>query len=147
MKEVDEAARSLGLRVDILRASTESDIDVAFAAIAQSRAEAVLICADPFFNSRREQLVTLAALHKVPAVYEQRVFALAGGLMSYGTSITDTYHQIGIYTGRILKGEKPSDLPVVQSTKFEFVINLKTTKTLGLDVPPGLSARANEVIE
>ena len=147
LKEVDEAARSLGLRVDILRASTESDIDVAFAAIAQSRAEAVLICADPFFNSRREQLVTLAALHKVPAVYEQRVFALAGGLMSYGTSITDTYHQIGIYTGRILKGEKPSDLPVVQSTKFEFVINLKTTKTLGLDVPPGLSARANEVIE
>ena len=107
LKEVDEAARSLGLRVDILRASTESDIDVAFAAIAQSRAEAVLICADPFFNSRREQLVTLAALHKVPAVYEQRVFALAGGLMSYGTSITDTYHQIGIYTGRISRAISP----------------------------------------
>jgi putative tryptophan/tyrosine transport system substrate-binding protein len=147
LEEVDEAARSLGLQVRILRASTEREIDMAFAAIAQLRAEAMVVCADPFFNSRRAQLVALAALHRLPAVYEQRVYVLAGGLMSYGTSITEAYHQVGIYTGRILKGEKPSDLPVVQSAKFEFVINLKTAKTLGLDVPPGLSARADEVIE
>jgi putative ABC transport system substrate-binding protein len=146
-KDVQEAARTLGLQIQILGASTERDLDATFATLAQLRVGGLLVCADPFLYSRRDYIVALATRYAVPAIYEQREYALAGGLVSYGTSLTDAYRQVGIYTGRVLKGEKPANLPVMQSTRFEFVINLKTAKTLGLDVPPGLSARADEVIE
>jgi putative ABC transport system substrate-binding protein len=147
LKDVQEAARAVGRQMHILQASTERDIDAAFATLAQLRAGALLVGADPFFYSQRDQIVAQAARYGVPAIYEQREFAVAGGLVSYGTNLADAYHQVGIYAGRILKGEKPADLPVQQSTKFEFVINLKTAKALSLAVPSGVLAIADEVIE
>jgi putative ABC transport system substrate-binding protein len=147
LRDVQTAAASLGLQLVIVRANAESDFDVAFSTLVQQRAGALLVCSSPFFNGRREQLVILAARHGVPAIYEWRDFAAAGGLMSYGTDLADAYRQVGVYAGRILTGAKPADLPVVQSTRFEFVINLSTAKALGIEVPPTLSARADEVIE
>ena len=147
LRGVQDAARTLGQQVSILSASTERDIDVAFATATQSGARALLVGSDPFFSNERDQVVALAARHAIPAIYEGREFVMAGGLASYGTSLTDAYRQAGIYVGRILRGEKAADLPIVQPTKFEFVINLKTAKALGLDVSHGLSSSADEIIE
>jgi len=146
-KGMQAAARTLGLQLHILRASNERAIDDAFATLAQLRAGAFVISSDPFFNSRAEQFAALALRHAVPTIFQYREFAAAGGLMSYGGSIIDSYRQAGVYTGRILKGEKPADLPVQQSTKVELIINLKTAKALGLTVPITLLGRADEVIE
>jgi putative ABC transport system substrate-binding protein len=145
--DVQEAAARLDVQVLVLRANAEADFDAVFAGLVRQRAGALLVCASPFFFSQRQQLVVLAARHAVPAIYEWREFVAAGGLMSYGTNLNDAYRQMGGYAGRILKGEKPADLPIVQSTKFEFVINLSTAKALRIEVPPTLSARADEVIE
>jgi len=145
--DVQEAARTKGRQLLILKAGTESEIDAAFAALVSSQAGALLVGADPFLSGRREQLVTLASRHAVPAIYERREFAEAGGLITYGASFTAVARQAGAYVGRILSGEKPADLPVQQPTTFELVVNLKTAKTLGLTVPPSILARADEVIE
>jgi putative ABC transport system substrate-binding protein len=144
---VKAAASAAGLEIDVLTASTSREIDAAFAGIAQNRAAALLVVSDALFISRRVQLVTLAVRYMVPVIYAFREDAEAGGLMSYGASITEVHRQVGLYTGRILKGEKPADLPVMQPTKFEFVINLQTARTLGFDIPVTLLARADEVIE
>jgi putative ABC transport system substrate-binding protein len=146
-KEIEAAARTIGRQLRFLHASTRQEIEAAFAASTRMGAGALFVGADPFFNNARDAIVALAARHAIPAIYELRDFAVAGGLMSYGTDFADAYRQAGVYAGRILKGEKPADLPVVQSTKFELVINLRTAKALGLDVPPGVSAQADEVIE
>ena len=143
---MQEAARVIGLQIHVLNASTSNEIDAAFATLARDRLDALQIAPDGFFTSRREQLVNLAARERIPAAYN-RDYVVAGGLMGYATNAADTYRQIGIYVGRILRGEKPSDLPVQQPTRFEFVINLKTAKALGLAIPETLLATADEVIQ
>jgi putative ABC transport system substrate-binding protein len=147
LNDAQEAATAVGVRSIVLQATAESEFEPAFASLVQQRAGALMIAADPFFNSRRQQLVALAARHQVPTIYEFREFAAAGGLISYGTSLADGYAQVGNYVGRILKGTRPAELPVVQSARFELVVNLKTAKALGIDVSPTLLARADEVIE
>jgi putative tryptophan/tyrosine transport system substrate-binding protein len=146
-RESEAVGRRLGKEVVIVHAGSEGEIDSAFARMAQLRPGALLVVGDPFFNGRREQIVALAARHAIPAIYEWREFAEAGGLMSYGTNLVEAYRQQGVYAGRILKGEKPMDLPVVQLSKFDLIINLKTANALGLTLPPGVLAIADEVIE
>ena len=147
LRDMQEAAARLGIRLIVLRASNEPEIDTSFAILVREGARALLVASDAFFYSRHNQLVALAARHTVPAIYQLREFTAAGGLMSYGTSVAEAYHQAGVYTGRILKGEKPADLPVIQSTKFELVINLKTAKALGVAVSNAMQLLADELIE
>jgi putative ABC transport system substrate-binding protein len=147
LKEALGAARAMGWQLHVLNAISDSDFDVAFASLVQQRADALMVGSDAFFLSRREQIVTRAALARIPTVYELGEFATAGGLISYGPSFADAYRQAGNYTALILKGAKPANLPVLQPTKFELVINLKTAQTLGFTIPPALLARADEVIE
>ena len=147
LRDVEVAARVLGLQLIVLRASTEREMETAFANVARQGGVALLVGVDPFFLERRDHVVALAARHALPAIYPVREFAVAGGLMSYGSDFADSYRQAGIYTGRIVKGEKPADLPVQRSTKFEFVINFKTAKALGLAVPNSMQLLADEVIE
>ena len=147
VRDVQETARAKGLQLHILKAGTESEIETAFASLVQRQAGALLLTPNPFFRSRREQIVALASYLSVPAIYGNRDFAKTGGLISYGPSLTAIFRQVGIYTGKVLKGAKPADLPVVQPTTFELVVNLKTAKALGLTIPQSILARADEVIE
>jgi len=147
LRGMQEAARAKGIQLLVVKASTASEIDAAFAALSQQAPGALVVQADPFFNSRRDQLVALAARYAVPAIYEGRQFAMAGGLISYGASLTAVYRQLGIYAGKILQGAKPADLPVQQPTAFDLVINLKTAEALGLTIPRTMLDLANEVIE
>jgi putative ABC transport system substrate-binding protein len=146
-RDVLAAAPALGLKVHLLKAGTDREIDAAFASLVQARTIALLVAGDFLFNSRIEQIVALASRHAIPTMYSLREFVVAGGLIGYGTSLIESYRQVGLYTGRILKGENPADLPVIQTTKFELIINLKTAKTLGLEAPAKLLALADEVIE
>jgi putative ABC transport system substrate-binding protein len=147
LRDVPEAARAIGLQVRVLNATTIGELDAAFATLARERPDALFVSPDAFFGSRRVQFSTLTARNAIPAAYSQRDYVAAGGLMSYGTDLADMFHQVGVYTGSILKGAKPADLPVLQSTKFELVINLQTARALGIEVPSGLLASADEVIE
>jgi putative tryptophan/tyrosine transport system substrate-binding protein len=147
IRDVQQAASAKGIQLHILKASTESEIGTAFDSLVQLHTEGLVVGSDPFLDGSRAQLVALTAQHALPAIYEWRESALAGGLISYGTSLPSMHRQVGVYTGRILKGAKPADLPVQQPTKFELVINLKTAKTLGLTVPHSYLMRADEVIE
>jgi len=147
LRDVKEAAASLGLQIQILNASTIDEIDAAFASLARDRPDALFVAPDAFFGSHYVQMATLTAVNKIPAAYSNRDAVAVGGLMSYGTDLADMFRQVGVYTGSILKGGKPADLPVLQSTKFEFVINLQTARALGIEVPPALLAIADEVIE
>jgi putative ABC transport system substrate-binding protein len=147
LRDVEPAARAMGLQIRVLNASTSGEINEAFANLVRSRPDALFVGSDPFFNSRRVQIAHLASHHSIPATYAGRQYVEAGGLMSYGASVTDAWRQVGIYTGRVHKGAKPADLPVVQSTKFELVINAQTALMLGLEVPATLLSQADEVIE
>jgi putative tryptophan/tyrosine transport system substrate-binding protein len=147
LREVQEAAPGIGVQTQILNAKTIGEIDGAFAGLARDRPDALFVAPDGFFTSRAVQFATLTARERIPAAYAASNFVAAGGLMSYGTDLVDAFHQVGVYTGRILKGAKPADLPVTQSTKFKFVINLQTARTLGIDVPPGVLSIADKVIE
>jgi putative ABC transport system substrate-binding protein len=147
IKEIQSAAAAIGRQVEILAAHTNREIDSAFAGLVQKRTDAVQVSADPFFTNRRVQIVTLAAHHRVPVIYPNREYAAAGGLMSYGSNLADVYQLTGVYAGRILKGEQPANLPVIRTTKFEFVVNLQMARTLGIEIPSTLLARADEVIE
>src|SRR5205085_2647077 len=147
LKDAEMAARALGLKLDVLRANTNRDIDAAFETIVQRHIRALATAAGPFFDTRREQLVALAARHGVPTMYHLREYVVAGGLASYGIDLPDAYRQVGVYAARILKGAKPGDLPVMQPTKFELVLNVKTAKKLGLNIPRDLFARADELVE
>ena len=147
MRDVQAAAPTMGLQIKVLNAATSGEINAAFATFGPEPPDALFVINDPFFVSRRVQLVHLATLHKVPATYSVRQFPEVGGLMSYGASLTDAFRQVGVYTGRILKGAKPADLPVMQASKFELVINAETARMLGLTLPPTLLAIADEVIE
>ena len=147
LRELEEAARTIGRRLFVAKASNDDELNAAFALFLQQRIGALLVAADAYFDTRRDRIIAFAAQNRLPAVYHFREYAFAGGLVSYGPSITDAYRQAGNYTGRILKGEKPADLPVVQTTKFDFVVNMKTAKSLGLTVPFGLLNAADEVIE
>ena len=147
LSDVESAARAMGLQIRVLNASTSSEIDAAFATLARQPPDGLVVGGDTFFLSRRVQLANLAVRHAIPAAFSVRDFAEVGGLMSYGSNVTDAFHQVGVYAGRILKGDKPADLPVVQTRKFELVFNAQTARTLGLTVPPTLLARADEVIQ
>jgi putative tryptophan/tyrosine transport system substrate-binding protein len=147
LRDVQEAAPNIGLQIQVLNASTIGEIDAAFASLVRERCDALFVAGDAFFVSRAVQFVTLTARDRIPATYSLRDYVTAGGLMSYGTHIADAFRQVGVYTGRILKGAKPADLPVVQSTTFDFVINLQTARALGIEVPSGLLTIADEVIE
>jgi putative tryptophan/tyrosine transport system substrate-binding protein len=147
LRDVQAAAPPVGLQMQIIRASTSGEIDAAFATMARERPDALLVGGDPFFNSRRTQLVLLATRHAISAIYASREYAEVGGLMSYGPNFLDAFRQVGVYVGRILKGARPADLPIVQSTKFELVINLQAAKAIGHEVPAGLVLRADSVID
>jgi ABC-type uncharacterized transport system substrate-binding protein len=147
IRDVQEAARALGQKLVVLDGGNDAKIEAAFAALSPQHVNALLVGADPFFDTRRERLIALASQHQLPAIYQFREYALAGGLMSYGTSITEMYRLVGLYVGRVLKGEKPADLPVIQVTKFELVINLKTARTLGVKISDNLLSLADETIE
>ena len=147
LRDIEEAARGAGLKIQVVKVSTSQEIDAAFATFARDRPDALFVSPDPLFRSRRVQITHLATRHAIPATYALRDYCEVGGLMSYGASLSDAYRQAGVYAGRILKGAKPADLPVVQASKFELVINAQAARILGLAVPPSLLARADEVIE